>query len=206
MRVRPDCENRQMDAKTQAPLTWDAPPEKCPACGSKGHERYALPAIWDYDCNLSVTRFETDGRWHAWTVSQDISGCRNAFAAAISLRAEVERQARRALEAERALMLSGHKCRPIARAVHESDGRETWVGELLEPIPDWPAETHCLHITTPLKSVVFGFNNGDIEQMAVLMQVAHGGPINPNWLNLMADRMRRAALAAAGTPAGQGER
>ena len=111
-------------------------------------------------------------------------------------------QARRALEAERALMLSGHKCRPIARAVHESDGRETWVGELLEPIPDRPAETHCLHITTPLKSVVFGFNNGDIEQMAVLMQVAHGGPINPNWLNLMADRMRRAALAAAGTPAG----
>jgi hypothetical protein len=79
--------------------------------------------------------------------------------------------------------LSGHKCKPIARLRMEPP-REWWLGELLEPIPGYPNETHCLHIKTPLKEVVLGVNQADMEMLAVLCQVVCG-PINPKWLDSM---------------------
>lgn len=80
-------------------------------------------------------------------------------------------------------MLTGHKCKKVA-AMKMGEGRDWWLGELLEPLDDFPRETHCLHIKTPLKEVVLGVNRGDMEQLAVLCQVVCG-PINPHWLEHM---------------------
>lgn len=63
-----------------------------------------------------------------------------------------------------------HRCKPIARAIMD-EGRDWWIGELLEPIPEWPKETHCLHMKTPLKDVSFLCNAGDFEQLMVLGNV-----------------------------------
>lgn len=60
-----------------------------------------------------------------------------------------------------------HKCKPIARAVMDQ-GRDWWVGELLEPVQEWPKETHCLHMKTPVKDVWFLCNSGDFEQLMVM--------------------------------------
>ena len=77
-----------------------------------------------------------------------------------------------------------HKCHKIAVA-NMGDGRECWLGELLEPIPGYPAEKYCLHIKTHFKDVVFGLdgNGGDAGVMAVLAQIMHGRPFNQNWLD-----------------------
>lgn len=63
-----------------------------------------------------------------------------------------------------------HKCKPLARAVM-MQGRDWWIGELTEHIPEWPLETHCLHMKTPLKDVSFLCNSGDFEQLLVLSNV-----------------------------------
>lgn len=63
-----------------------------------------------------------------------------------------------------------HQCRPLARAVM-MEGRDWWIGELLETVPEWPHETHCLHMKTPLKDVSFLCNAGDFEQLLVLSNV-----------------------------------
>ncbi len=65
-----------------------------------------------------------------------------------------------------------------------AENRNWWLGKLLEPIPGYPNETHCLHIKTPLKEVVLGINQGDMSLLAVLCQIVCG-PINPEWLNSM---------------------
>ena len=44
-------------------------------------------------------------------------------------------------------------------------------GELLEPVPEWPHETLCLHMKTPLKDVSFLCNAGDFEQLLTLSNV-----------------------------------
>jgi hypothetical protein len=80
--------------------------------------------------------------------------------------------------------MDDHKCRAIAKAVPVGDGREIWVGELLNSIPGYP-ETHCIHVTTPVKKVVFGVNAADAAILSVLAQVIHGMPINPRWINSM---------------------
>lgn len=80
-------------------------------------------------------------------------------------------------------MLTGHKCKKIAELPMEAP-REWWLGELLEPISDYPRETHCLHIKTPLKEVVIAVHRGDMELLAVLCQVVCGS-INPHWLENM---------------------
>jgi hypothetical protein len=77
-----------------------------------------------------------------------------------------------------------HKCKPIAIAIPVAEGRSIWVGELLEPVPDFP-ETHCIHVRTPFKDVVFGVNAADAAILAVLAQVIHGVPINPRWIDSM---------------------
>lgn len=63
-----------------------------------------------------------------------------------------------------------HRCKPLARALM-TEGRDWWIGELLEPVADWPNETHCLHMKTPLKDVSFLCNAGDFEQLLVLSNV-----------------------------------
>jgi hypothetical protein len=60
-----------------------------------------------------------------------------------------------------------HKCKRIASAVMDMD-RDWWIGELLEPVSQWPKETHCLHMKTPIKDVSFLCNAGDFEQLIVL--------------------------------------
>lgn len=89
-------------------------------------------------------------------------------------------------------VLSGHKCKPIVRLRMESPG-DWWLGELLEPIPGFPRETHCLHIKTPVKEVVLGVNRTDMELLAVLCQVVCG-PLHPKWLDRMVDVMKMRAV------------
>jgi hypothetical protein len=90
--------------------------------------------------------------------------------------------------------LEDHLCRKIAQALPCGPGRELWVGELLAKIPGYETETHCLHVTTPAKSIVFGVNGGDAGILAVLAQIIHGMPINQTWLESMERSMRHKAL------------
>jgi hypothetical protein len=91
------------------------------------------------------------------------------------------------------LLCPPHKCRCIARIHNMAPGRDWWLGELTEPVPEWPHETHCLHITTPLKSVVFLCNRGDLSGLAVLCDIPF--PIvNETWRERMSDAYKRAAL------------
>lgn len=94
--------------------------------------------------------------------------------------------------------MANHQCRKIASVRNLGPGREWWMGELPEPILGHPEETHCLHITTPYKSVVWGVNLGDMMAYAVLAQIAHkeisghNGNINPEWLDTMEALYRKA--------------
>lgn len=74
-----------------------------------------------------------------------------------------------------------HKCEFIARAFM-GENRDWWLGKLTEQVPEWPAETHCLHLKTPVKDVVFLCNSGDFQQLAVLIRHALGYEINENWM------------------------
>lgn len=95
-------------------------------------------------------------------------------------------------------VLSGHKCRPVARMFMD-EGRDWWLGELTEPLPDWPRETHCLHIKTPLKEVVLGVCAADMEQLTVLCYVvrqtdsASNAHVNEQWIERMAEVLKRRA-------------
>lgn len=85
-----------------------------------------------------------------------------------------------------ALKLEGHKCQKIAVAPPGLEGREMWLGILTEPIEGHPVETHCLHIKTPIKEVVFGLDEADFEQFAIFCQVVCG-TLNSHWLEKMAE-------------------
>jgi len=91
----------------------------------------------------------------------------------------------------RQTMLPHHKCEPVARMIMD-EGRDWWLGKLTEPIADWPNETHCLHIKTPIKEVVLGVNYGDMSQLAVLCQIVCG-PINPHWIENMIKALTKKA-------------
>lgn len=75
--------------------------------------------------------------------------------------------------------------------------RDWWLGELTEPLPDWPRETHCLHITTPLKEVVLGMCAADFEQLTVLCYIVRQGDgessrhVNQHWIERMAEVLKR---------------
>lgn len=85
-------------------------------------------------------------------------------------------------------MLSDHECEKIAEAGPFENGRNLWVGRLAEKIAGYPSETHCIHITTPKKSVVFGVNAADASILGVVAQIIHGQPINHRWLDIMVKR------------------
>ena len=78
-----------------------------------------------------------------------------------------------------------HHCRPLARAVMAAN-RDWWIGELLHPVPEWPTETHCLHMKTPVKDVVFLCNSGDFEQLIVIANAVMGLK-NLAWLESMTE-------------------
>lgn len=82
-----------------------------------------------------------------------------------------------------------HKCRPIGRALM-GEGRDWWVGELLEPVKDWPQESHCLHMKTPVKDVVFLCNSGDFSNLLVLCHVVLGAKLNQDWIETQMKIMR----------------
>lgn len=85
-----------------------------------------------------------------------------------------------------------HRCEPIAKALMDPE-REWWVGKLIEPIPEWPLETHCLHMKTPVKDVVFLCNHGDFENLMVMSNAIIGPLQNLNWLErVTAGAMKRA--------------
>lgn len=86
------------------------------------------------------------------------------------------------------LILPKHKCEPIAVAqLNDVGGRAHWAGRLLEPVPGYEEETHCMHMKTPLKGeVVFGFIMADFHQLAALCEAANGTPINPTWVTAKA--------------------
>src|SRR5687767_9838333 len=81
----------------------------------------------------------------------ELTAARSQIAALTTERDEAREQAERlegALKPE-------HKCKCIARIHNMAPGRDWWLGELTEKVAEWPHETHCLHIKTPLKDVVF---------------------------------------------------
>ncbi len=78
-----------------------------------------------------------------------------------------------------------HECRLVARIHNMDAGRDWWLGELTEPAPGWPQETHCLHITTPLKKFVLLVNRADMQGLAVLAQIVSGQTIARSWLDRM---------------------
>jgi len=89
-------------------------------------------------------------------------------------------------------MLSGHKCKPIA-SMNMGEGREWWLGKLIEQYAQFPLETHCMHITTPAKSVVLGVMSGDMTQLAVFCHIVNGGPIDQRWIESTERYLRKRA-------------
>ena len=63
-----------------------------------------------------------------------------------------------------------HKCQCIARAPAMGEGRDFWVGKLLEQVKEHPIETHCLHMITPYKEVTFLCNEADFRQLQLLCE------------------------------------
>lgn len=62
-------------------------------------------------------------------------------------------------------------------------------------IPEYPTETHCLHITTPTQHVEFCINLGDIGVWMALLDLCHQDlyavPVHRPWLTYMANLLRR---------------
>ncbi|KKK97678.1 hypothetical protein LCGC14_2650350 [marine sediment metagenome] len=86
-----------------------------------------------------------------------------------------------------------HECEKIASAIM-AEGRDWWVGKLTKPVPGHEIETHCLHLTTPLKDVVFLVNDADFQWLTVLGRAACG-PISERWLeSVTRGAIKRAVL------------
>ena len=82
-----------MTAETQAPLTWDAPPEKCPICGCADVRRtfqdYRIEFVCWGDVGRPFKNYPDSAErcevWEYW------GGCANTDRTVFSLRAENER-------------------------------------------------------------------------------------------------------------------
>ena len=86
-----------------------------------------------------------------------------------------------------------HQCKKIAHVTNMGEGRSWWMGKLTEPVADWPSETHCLHLKTPLKDIVLLVNVADMMALATLAQLAHGTPISHEYLTRMGISYEKAA-------------
>lgn len=76
-----------------------------------------------------------------------------------------------------------HKCSILAQACM-GRGRKWWAGKLRERVKEFPAETHCLHLKTPLKDITFLCNEADFQQLQVLCRVVTG-KLSETWINSM---------------------
>ena len=76
-----------------------------------------------------------------------------------------------------------HKCKIIARACM-GEGRDFYVGELIEPVKEYPLETHCLHLKTQVKEVEFLCNKADFAQLQILGRSVTG-QLNEQWIESM---------------------
>jgi len=83
-----------------------------------------------------------------------------------------------------------HKCEKIAIAPGMSHGRHWWVGKLTEPVKEWPLETHCLHLRTPLKDITFLCNHADFQQLQVLGRCVTGA-ISDEWMDSMVEMAKK---------------
>lgn len=86
-----------------------------------------------------------------------------------------------------------HKCECVARVPQDlmDEGRDWWIGKLLEPVPEWPGETHCLHMKAPRQDVVFLMREGDFRWLTVLFTACFG-KVDLKWLERVARGAERA--------------
>lgn len=75
-----------------------------------------------------------------------------------------------------------HKCECVAVAPYMGEGRNWWIGKLTEPLPDFPSETHCLHLETPVKDVTFLCNKADFQNLIIVAVSALGELPDIEWL------------------------
>lgn len=124
------------------------------------------------------------------------------YATRVALQSQIARLEARAEAAERQLaaktaecdrLRPEHKCEIVARAPFMAAGRDWWIGKLKEPVAEWPKETHCLHMKTPLKDIVFLCNRGDFEALATLACCYFGEPVNDDWVRSMITYALKAA-------------
>lgn len=108
----------------------------------------------------------------------------------------LERANRDLANAQRDLLLTGHKCQPMAEMRMEPP-RRWWLGRLTEPIAAYPDETHCLHIKSPLKEIVLGLQEADFVQFVAICEIALGYRINPTWLDNTIPYMKQRGEAIA---------
>jgi hypothetical protein len=140
---------------------------------------------------------EIKGKLHDWDghiveLSRAVAAdayCVECGISAIDAKADIDRRdalaalVEEAKDRERALTWPDHKCEPIAVSQFLDEGRECWVGKLIEPLDGYPLETHCLHMRTPAKGrIVFGIMEGDWTEWSALFTVLNGGPIGQTWL------------------------
>lgn len=82
-----------------------------------------------------------------------------------------------------------HKCEKIAFAPAMAQGREWFIGKLTEPIAEFPHETHCMHLKTNFKEVVYLCNEADFRNMMIMCEAAIGRP-NESWMKAMVESAR----------------
>jgi len=84
-----------------------------------------------------------------------------------------------------------HECTRIATAPAMGPGREIWVGKLIRTVPEWEQETHCLHWTTPAKSIVFLCNVADFRNLEILARCVIGYPTDESWMQTMIKQAKK---------------
>lgn len=82
-----------------------------------------------------------------------------------------------------------HKCKCIAKAPSMAKGRAFWIGKLTEPVKEHPIETHCLHMITKVKEVVFLCNESDFRQLQLICEVAV--KTDRKWIKTMKKMMQK---------------
>ena len=79
-----------------------------------------------------------------------------------------------------------HKCTCIAVAPAMGEGREWFIGKLDEHLPEYPHETHCLHLKTQYKDVTFLCNEADFRNLLIICRAVIGQP-HEDWLKSMVE-------------------
>lgn len=67
-----------------------------------------------------------------------------------------------------------------------AEGREWFIGKLAEHLPDYPEETHCLHLKTNYKDVTFLCNEADFRNLMIICRAVVGQP-NESWMQSMVE-------------------